>query len=92
MIVLGNQEFAIAMKLIGIKDSFVVKSREEALELIKGIDKEELILANVSVLKLIPEIEEFKNAVGVPDNAEDFKTTKDLNEIIKSAVGIELNI
>lgn len=92
MIVLGNPEFAIAMKLIGIKDSFVVKSREDALEIIKKIDKEEFILANVSVLKLIPEIEEFKNLVSIPDNAEEFKSTKDLKDIITSAVGIELNI
>ena len=92
MIVLGNPEFAIGMKLLGIKDCFVVRSREEALNIIKKIDKEELILANTSVLNIVPEIREFKNVVSMPDNAEEFKTTKDLNDIIKSAVGIELNI
>lgn len=92
MIVLGNPEFAIGMKLLGIKDSFVIRSREEALDLIKKIDKEEIILANTSVLNLVPDLKEFKNVVSIPDNAEEFKTTKDLKDIIESAVGIELNI
>ena len=92
MIVLGNPEFAIGMKLVGIKNSFLIRSREEALEVIKKIDKEEFILANVSVINLVPEIAEFKNIVSSPDNADEFRSTKDLNEIIKSAVGIELNI
>ena len=92
MIILGNQEFAIGMKLIGIKDSFVIRSREEALEIIKGIDPEEFILANVSVINLVPELEEFKNMVSIPDNAEEFRTTKDLKNVIKAAVGVELNI
>lgn len=92
MIVLGNPEFATGMKLVGIKDSFVIRSREEALELLKTINKEEFILANVSVIKLIPEIEEFKNVISIPDDAEEFRSTKDLTNIIKSAVGIELNI
>jgi vacuolar-type H+-ATPase subunit F/Vma7 len=92
MIVLGNAEFAIAMKLSGIKDSFVIKKREDALELLKKTDKNEFILANVSIIELIPELEDFKNVISIPDNPKEFSTTDDLKDIIKSAVGIELNI
>lgn len=92
MIVLGNPEFAIGMKLAGVKDSYAIRKREEALELLRKIDRKEFILANVSVIKLVPELKEFKNVISVPDDAKDFSTTEDLKDIIKSAVGIELNI
>jgi len=92
MIVFGNQEFAIGMKLVGIKNSFAVRSREQGLELIKNIDKNEFIMANVSIVKIMPELDEFRNMVTIPDKAEELKSTKDLNRIIKSAIGMELNI
>ncbi len=92
MIVLGNPEFAIGMKLAGIKESHIIRKREEALEVLRKTDKKEFILANVSVIELVPELEEFKNVVSIPDDAKEFSTTDDLKNIIKSAVGIELNI
>lgn len=92
MIVLGNAEFAIGMKLAGIKDSCVVRKREDALELLRKIDKKEFILANASVIKLVPELEEFRNTVSIPDDANKFLSTDDLKDIIMSAVGIELDI
>jgi len=92
MIVLGNAEFAIGMKLAGIKNSHIIRKREEALELLREVDRKEFILANVGVIKLVPELEEFRNVVSVPDDAKEFLNTDDLKGIIKSAVGIELNI
>ena len=92
MIVLGNDEFAVAMKLAGMKESYVIRKREDAIDILKNIDKDELIIANVSIIKMLPELEEFKNVVGIPDNANDFAKTDDLQDIIKSAVGIEINI
>ena len=92
MIVLGNPDFAIGMKLAGIKDSYIIRKREEALEILKKTDKKEFILANFKVINLVPELEEFKNVVSIPDDAKQFSTTDDLKDIIKSAVGIELNI
>lgn len=92
MIVLGNAEFAIGMRLAGIKESYVIKKREDVLELLRKIDKKEFILANVSIIKLVPELEEFKNVVSIPDDAKAFLSTNDLKDIIISAVGIELNI
>ena len=64
----------------------------DAIELLKKVDKKEFILANVSIIKLVPELEEFKNTVSIPDDAKEFSSTDDLKGIIKSAVGIELNI
>ena len=92
MIVLGNPQFATGLRLAGIKESYTIRKREEALEVLKKTNKKEFILANVSVIKLIPELEEFKNVVSIPDDAKEFLTTDDLKDIIKSAVGIELNI
>ncbi len=92
MIVLGNAEFATGMKLGGVKNSYIIRDREDVLRVIKDIPKDEFILANVSIIKMVPELNEFKNMVGMPDNAEEFSKTDDLKEIIKSAVGIELNI
>ncbi len=92
MIVVGNHEFAIGMKLIGVKDSFVIKNKADGLELIKRIDKNEIIVANVSVIGMIPELGEFRNLVTIPDNVAELRSTKDLNSIIKAAVGIEINI
>jgi vacuolar-type H+-ATPase subunit F/Vma7 len=92
MIVLGNPEFATGLKLAGIKDSYTIRKREEALALLRKTHKKEFILANVSIIKLVPELEEFKNVVSVPDDAKEFLKTDDLSGIIKSAVGIEINI
>ncbi len=92
MIVLGNPEFATGMKLAGIKDSYIIRKREEALELLRKTDKKEFILANFSVIKIVPELEEFRNVISIPDEAKEFSNTDDLKDIIKSAVGIELNI
>jgi vacuolar-type H+-ATPase subunit F/Vma7 len=93
MIVLGNPEFAIGMKLAGIKNSHIVRKREDVLRVLQSLNKKEFILANVSVIELIPELEEeFVNVVSVPDDAKEFLSTDDLKGVIKSAVGMELNI
>lgn len=92
MIVLGNPEFAAGFKLAGIKESYAIRSREQALELLRKTDKNEFILANVSIIGLVPELKEFNNVVSMPDDVKQFSTTEDLKEVVKSAVGIELNI
>lgn len=92
MMVLGNPEFATGMKLAGIKNSHIIRKREEALEFLRQTDKKEFILANFSIIQLVPELEEFRNVISIPDEAKEFSTTDDLKDIIKSAVGIELNI
>lgn len=92
MIVLGNSEFATGMAIAGIKESHVIRNREYALEILRKTKKDAFIIANVSIIKMVPEITEFRNVVSIPDNADEFTKTDDLQNIIKSAVGIELNI
>ncbi len=92
MIILANPDFATGMKLAGIKDSYIIRKREDALKILEKTPKDEFIIANVSVIRLVPELEEFRNVVSLPDNVQEFETTDDLKEIIKSAVGIEINI
>lgn len=92
MIVLGNAEFATGLKLAGIKDSYTIKRREEALDVLKKTDKKEFILANASIISIVPELEEFRNVISIPDDANAFLSTDDLKDIIRSAVGIDINI
>jgi len=92
MIVFGNSEFSTGMKLIGIKDSFTVRKKEDVLEKLKDIPNDEFMLVNVSVMEMVPELKEYPNAVSIPDNAEEFSKTDDLKDIISSAIGFEINL
>lgn len=92
MIILGNPEFATGMKFAGIKESYIIRNREEGISILKSADKKEFIIANVSVISMIPELVEFQNVVSVPDDVKEFSKVDDLKGIIKSAVGIELDM
>ena len=92
MIILGNPEFATGMKLAGIKDSYPIRRREDALDILQKTDKKEFIIANVSIIKMLPELEDFSNVVSLPDDAAEFDSTADLKGIIMSAVGVDLDI
>lgn len=92
MIILGNPRFATAMQLAGISNSHRVVTREQGLQILKGISKEEPIIANTSVVEKIPELKEFKNVVTVPDSAKEFGSIEDLKDTVKSAVGIDIEV
>ncbi len=92
MIVLGNSKFVIGMKLAGIRESHEIRDREHGLEVLKDIDRGDFILANVSVVEMLPELEDYDNMVTVPDSPKDFAEMQDLKELIKSVVGIELEV
>ena len=80
------------MKFAGVKKSYTVRNREEALRIMRNTAKDEFILANVSVIEMLPELKEFPNVVSIPDKASDFGNVDDLKHIIKSVVGIELEV
>ena len=80
------------MRLAGMKDSFVVETKEKAKELFESIPKEELVVANTSVVELLPELEEHENLVTIPDEPEAFGSISDLKNIVKSAIGFELKL
>ncbi len=90
MKVLGNSEFATGMKFAGVVDSYTIKTREDGVKALQKLTQDDFIIANASVMKLIPELEEFENVVTVPDSAQDFGNIDDLQELIKSVIGIEL--
>ncbi|MAF80006.1 hypothetical protein CL629_02920 [bacterium] len=92
MIVLGNRDFATGMLLAGVKKSFVFENRENAVEVLREIPRDEFIIANASVINSVPELEQFSNVVSIPDEVEDFGKIDDLQHIIKSVVGIELEV
>lgn len=92
MIVLGNSEFALGMKFAGVKNSFTIKKREDAIKVLSGVPEDEFIIANAGILEKVPELLEFKNVVTIPDSAKNFGNIEDLKGIIKSVVGIELEV
>lgn len=92
MIVIGNPKFATGMRFAGVKRSYRAEGREQVLGLLKGLNPEEFILANQSVVEMAPELKEFRNLVVLPDSAGNFADISDLKEIIRSVVGIELEV
>jgi vacuolar-type H+-ATPase subunit F/Vma7 len=88
--VLGNDAFALGMRFSGVGNSFVIRDREEGLKIIEGIDTESFIIANVSVISLLPELKRFQNVVSLPDNPLQLKEIGDLKDVIRAAVGIEV--
>ena len=92
MIILGNSAFATGMKLAGIPTSHVVKTREQGLAIIKGIERKEFIIANTTIVELIPELNDYPNIITIPDNAANFSSTDDLKDLIRSSIGIDIDI
>ncbi|MCB9362376.1 hypothetical protein H6504_02980 [Candidatus Woesearchaeota archaeon] len=93
MIVFGNASFAKGMKLAGIDKSFVISQAAQIIKHLEGVDKNEFIIMNVSIAAMVPELlEEFANVVTLPDDTLEFGSTDDLKDIIRSAVGIEIDM
>ena len=92
MIILGNPRFATAMLLAGISNSHRVTSRSEWVARVRELPRGETIIANTSVVEMIPELKEFKNLITLPDSASEFGSIADLKEVVKSAVGIEIEV
>jgi vacuolar-type H+-ATPase subunit F/Vma7 len=92
MIVLANEDFAIAFRLCGIKDSYIVKSREDVLRFLPEVKNRRLVIVNKSVLALAPELKELDNLIVIPDKPENFADVSDLENIIKKVVGKELEV
>ncbi|MCF7861641.1 hypothetical protein K9M79_05325 [Candidatus Woesearchaeota archaeon] len=92
MIALGNREFIIGMKMCGVQNSHVIERREECTSLIKELSKDEFIIANASIVDMVPELKSFRNLATLPDDVKEFDSIDDLKYIIKTAVGIELEV
>ena len=90
MIVLGNREFALGMRLAGIRQSHVVEDGTKAEELFSSIPKKEVVVANASVVGIMPELSELENLIVIPDEAEQFGSVEDLKKVVKSAIGFEI--
>lgn len=92
MIVIGNSEFSLGMLLAGVKNSHTFKSKEQVINILKNTPNDEFIIANVSVIDAVPELGQFRNVVGIPDSVKGFTSIDDLQNLIKSVVGIELEV
>jgi vacuolar-type H+-ATPase subunit F/Vma7 len=92
MIVFGNPEFSLGMLLAGVRNSHAVSSREQVIERLRELPEDEFIIANASIREMVPELGQFRNVVTIPDSVEGFTSVDDLQELIKSVVGIELEV
>ncbi len=90
MIVIGNDELVLAMRFCGITRCHVMKDRDTVLTLIASLPRNELVIANSGIIRLVPELGEFPNLASIPDRMEDFDKMDDLKDIVKSAIGVEL--
>ncbi|MCD4740700.1 hypothetical protein K8R43_05960 [archaeon] len=92
MIILGNPSFATGMKLAGVKQSYVVQDKETAAKIFPEIPKQELVVANTSVVDLFSPLEELENLVTIPDDPEAFNSVDDLKNIVKTAIGFDIKL
>ncbi|MBR9699531.1 hypothetical protein GOV09_03700 [Candidatus Woesearchaeota archaeon] len=92
MIVLANEEFALGLRLAGIKNSHAVSSRVQAISLLKKMDKDAFIIATVDIMDLVPELKEYENVIVFPDTLKDFSKIDDLQEITRKAIGGEVQL
>jgi vacuolar-type H+-ATPase subunit F/Vma7 len=90
MIVIGNTELALGMKFCGVRTSYSPKDREEVLSILEHLPKNELIIANAKFINMAPELKEFPNLASLPDDIGGFEGISDLKEIVRSAIGVEL--
>jgi vacuolar-type H+-ATPase subunit F/Vma7 len=92
MIVLGNRDFVMGMKICGVLDSHVIHTAQDVAKIIPTIRPNQLILANAYVIQLYPRLESFANLVTIPDELSDFERIDDLQNIIRTAVGRDMDL
>ena len=92
MIILANEDFAMGLRLSGVKNSHIITNRERGLEALAHTPKNELIIATDGVCKLLPELLDYENLVIFPDTLHDFSKIDDLSQITKVAIGAEVDI
>jgi len=78
------------MRLAGVRQSYVVEDKAKAEELFGKIPKKEVVVANTSVVELVPDFNELENIIVIPDDAEQFGSVEDLKQMVKSAIGFEI--
>ncbi|MCK5282148.1 MAG: hypothetical protein KAK00_01960 [Nanoarchaeota archaeon] len=92
MIVLANEEFATGLRLAGVKNSHYIADKKQGQEILKNVNKKELIIATQNVREIMPELEEYDNLIVFPDTIHDFSNIDDLKKITKIAIGSEVDI
>jgi len=92
MIVLGNRDFVTGMRLCGVLKSFVIATSEQVVDALASARPNDMILANAFVVELYPRLKRFDNLVTIPDSLTGFDSVDDLKEIIRIAVGQDLDL
>ena len=92
MKVIGNTQFITEMKILGLVDGHIVKTREDIRSSLENVGSMQIILINAFVAEIYPEIKEYANVVTIPDTISDYANISDLKDIIRSAIGIDLTV
>lgn len=90
MIALANEEFAIGLKLAGIKESYYEKA--QISQILKSISSNEIIISTIDVVKLFPQLEDFPNLIVFPAKTSDFLNLEDLKKLVQKTVGSEVQL
>jgi vacuolar-type H+-ATPase subunit F/Vma7 len=92
MIVLATEEFAMGLRLAGVKDSYTVTSALQVKEILKDVPQNKFIIATQSIVTMAPFLEEYQNLITFPDTSHDFSNIDDLKTITRIAIGSEVDI
>ena len=92
MIVIGNRDFVTGMRLCGVLNSFIVETTEQVADALANARPNDMILANAFVVELYPRLTRMTNLVTIPDSLTGFDSVDDLKEIIRTAVGQDLDL
>ena len=92
MIVIANEELALGLRIAGIKDSFCVRTKEDAENILKTIDPDEFMIVTNKIIEMIPKLKDYPNLISFPDKLSDFSNISDLKYITKIAIGSEVEL
>ncbi|MFT4343129.1 MAG: V-type ATP synthase subunit F [Candidatus Woesearchaeota archaeon] len=92
LIVISHEEFALGMRLAGVRESYAVNNKEEALKAYQTITPDAFVIVTEGITELIPELKELANVVIFPDKVGDFSNISDLKRITRIAIGSEIEL
>jgi vacuolar-type H+-ATPase subunit F/Vma7 len=92
MIVIANEEFATGLRLAGVKNSHIIRTKQQAEDILKDTAKDEFIIATQKVTEMSSKFGEYPNVIIFPDTLKDFSKIDDLKTTIKTAIGSEVEI
>lgn len=91
MIVLGDSDFVLAMRLLGVSECHEVYTLDEIEEaLSKRKEQHDIMLVNTHVAKLAPDLIKDPYVAVIPQPGEEMRSLQDLQQMMVESLGISL--